>query len=70
LSEPKLSDHWEGPTGFIHQIVDDAYLKDHPAPEECEFFVCGPPMMSRAVLGMLDGLGVEPESIHFDDFGG
>ena len=70
LSEPKLSDHWEGSTGFIHQIALDTYLKDHPAPEDCEYFVCGPPMMTRAVLGMLDGLGVEPESIHFDDFGG
>ncbi len=70
LSEPKPSDHWEGSTGFIHQIALDAYLKDHSAPEECEYFVCGPPMMTRAVLGMLDGLGVEPESIHFDDFGG
>jgi Na+-transporting NADH:ubiquinone oxidoreductase subunit F len=70
LSEPKPSDHWEGPTGFIHQTVYDAYLKDHPAPEECVYFVCGPPMMARAVLGMLDGLGVEPESIYFDDFGG
>lgn len=70
LSEPKLSDHWEGATGFIHQIVHGAYLKHHPAPEDCEYFVCGPPMMTRAVLRMLDGLGVEPESIHFDDFGG
>jgi Na+-transporting NADH:ubiquinone oxidoreductase subunit F len=70
LSEPKPSDHWDGPTGFIHQVVHDAYLKDHPAPEDCEYFVCGPPMMSRAVLNMLDSLGVEPESIHYDDFGG
>jgi len=70
LSEPKLSDHWEGPTGFVHQLVHRAYLMEHPAPEECEYFVCGPPMMARAVLAMLDGLGVEPESIYFDDFGG
>jgi Na+-transporting NADH:ubiquinone oxidoreductase subunit F len=70
LSEPKPSDHWEGPTGFIHQLVNRDYLMEHPAPEECEYFVCGPPMMARAVLGMLDGLGAEPESIYFDDFGG
>jgi Na+-transporting NADH:ubiquinone oxidoreductase subunit F len=70
LSEPKPSDHWEGPTGFIHQLVHRDYLMEHPAPEECEYFVCGPPMMARAVLGMLDGLGAEPESIYFDDFGG
>jgi Na+-transporting NADH:ubiquinone oxidoreductase subunit F len=70
LSEPKPSDHWEGPTGFVHQLVQSAYLMEHPAPEECEYFVCGPPMMARAVLAMLDGLGVEPESIYFDNFGG
>jgi Na+-transporting NADH:ubiquinone oxidoreductase subunit F len=70
LSEPKPSDHWEGPTGFIHQLVNRDYLMEHPAPEECEYFVCGPPMMARAVLGMLDDLGAEPESIYFDDFGG
>jgi Na+-transporting NADH:ubiquinone oxidoreductase subunit F len=70
LSEPKPSDHWEGSTGFIHQVVSHTHLKDHPAPEECEYFICGPPMMAHAVLGMLDGLGVEPEAIHFDDFGG
>jgi Na+-transporting NADH:ubiquinone oxidoreductase subunit F len=70
LSEPKPSDRWDGPTGFIHQVLHDAYLKDHPAPEDCEYFVCGPPMMTRAVLNMLDGLGVDPAAIHYDDFGG
>ena len=70
LSEPKPSDHWEGPTGFIHQIVYGNYLQDHPAPEDCEYFVCGPPMMARVVLDMLDGLGIDQESVHYDDFGG
>jgi len=70
LSDPQPEDNWEGYTGFIHQVVHDNYLKDHPAPEDCEFYMCGPPMMASAVMGMLDSLGVEPESIYFDDFGG
>ena len=69
LSEPRSSDHWEGARGFIHRLLYQAYLKDHPAPEDLEYFVCGPPMMVRAVLDMLDDLGVEDENIHFDDFG-
>ena len=69
LSEPRPDDKWEGPTGFIHQVVYDNYLKDHPAPEECEYYLCGPPVMISAVINMLDGLGVEPESIFYDDFG-
>jgi Na+-transporting NADH:ubiquinone oxidoreductase subunit F len=69
LSEPRPDDDWSGPTGFIHEVVYDRYLKQHPAPEECEYYLCGPPMMSQAVLNMLDSLGVEPESIFFDDFG-
>jgi Na+-transporting NADH:ubiquinone oxidoreductase subunit F len=69
LSEPLEEDDWEGYTGFIHQVLLDNYLKDHPAPEDCEYYLCGPPMMNDAVQKMLDDLGVEPENIAFDDFG-
>ncbi|MDH3624104.1 MAG: NADH:ubiquinone reductase (Na(+)-transporting) subunit F [Myxococcales bacterium] len=69
LSEPESGDHWSGPSGFIHQVVHDRYLKDHPAPEDCEYYICGPSLMMTAVLEMLDGLGVERENIMFDDFG-
>ena len=69
LSEPLPEDKWTGPTGFIHQVVYDTYLKNHQAPEDCEFYMCGPPMMNAAVLKMLDDLGVEPENILLDDFG-
>ena len=70
LSEPLPEDNWDGYTGFIHQILYDNYLKDHPAPEDCEYYLCGPPMMISAVTKMLDELGVEPDNILFDDFGG
>ncbi|MDO5554337.1 MAG: NADH:ubiquinone reductase (Na(+)-transporting) subunit F [Planctomycetia bacterium] len=70
LSDPLPEDNWTGPTGFIHQVLYDEYLKEHKAPEDCEYFMCGPPMMTGAVLTMLDNLGVERESIFFDDFGG
>ncbi|MBT3982084.1 MAG: NADH:ubiquinone reductase (Na(+)-transporting) subunit F [Bacteriovoracaceae bacterium] len=70
LSEPQPEDKWEGMTGFIHQVLFDNYLKDHPAPEDCEYYMCGPPMMNAAVTKMLEDLGVEPENIFFDDFGG
>jgi len=70
LSEPLEEDNWDGPTGFIHQVLHDNYLKDHPAPEDCEYYMCGPPLMNSAVLKMLDDLGVEPENILLDDFGG
>lgn len=70
LSEPLPEDNWTGPTGFIHKVLYDNYLKDHPAPEDCEYYICGPPMMLQAVLKMLDDLGVEPENIAYDDFGG
>ncbi len=70
LSEPLPEDKWTGYTGFIHQIIYDNYLKDHPAPEDCEFYMCGPPMMNTAVINMLNDLGVEPENILLDDFGG
>ncbi len=70
LSDPLPEDNWTGYTGFIHQVLYDHYLKDHPAPEDCEYYICGPPMMLQAVLKMLDDLGVESENIAFDDFGG
>lgn len=70
LSEPLPEDNWNGPTGFIHQVLYDMYLKDHPEPEEIEYYLCGPPMMNSAVFKMLDSLGVPPENIAFDDFGG
>jgi len=69
LSEPLAEDNWKGDTGFIHQVLYNNYLKDHQAPEDCEYYLCGPPMMNTAVFKMLDGLGVEPENIMFDDFG-
>jgi Na+-transporting NADH:ubiquinone oxidoreductase subunit F len=70
LSEPLPEDNWTGYTGFIHQVVIDNYLKDHPAPEDIEFYFCGPPMMNNCVMKMCDDFGVEPENISFDDFGG
>ena len=70
LSEPQPEDHWDGYTGFIHQVLYDHYLKDHPAPEDIEYYICGPPMMNQAVFKMLDDLGVEKENIAYDDFGG
>ncbi len=70
LSDPLPEDHWTGLTGFIHQVVYEHYLKDHQAPEDCEYYLCGPPLMVSAVLKMLNDLGVEPENIRLDDFGG
>ncbi len=70
LSDPLPEDNWEGLTGFIHQVLHDNYLKEHPAPEDCEYYICGPPLMLKACREMLDSLGVEPENILFDDFGG
>lgn len=70
LSDPLPEDNWDGLTGFIHQVLLDNYLKDHPAPEDCEYYMCGPPMMNSAVISMLLDLGVEPENIMLDDFGG
>lgn len=70
LSAPLPEDHWEGYTGFIHLVLYDNYLKNHPAPEDIDYYICGPPMMLDSVQEMLDNLGVEPENIHFDDFGG
>lgn len=84
LSEPLKEDHWDDPTspsrqplgakqgyvGFIHKVLLENYLKTHPAPEDCEYYLCGPPMMNTAVIKMLTDLGVEPENIALDDFGG
>lgn len=70
LSDPLPEDDWQGDTGFIHQVLYDNYLKNHLAPEDCEYYLCGPPMMSQAVIRMLIDLGVETENILFDDFGG
>ncbi len=70
LSDPQPEDNWEGLTGFIHNVLYDEYLKDHEAPEDCEYYMCGPPMMNAAVIGMLKDLGVEDENIMLDDFGG
>ena len=70
LSDPQPEDNWTGYTGFIHNVLYDQYLKDHPAPEDCEFYMCGPPMMNAAVIKMLKDLGVEDENILLDDFGG
>ena len=69
LSEPLTEDNWTGDTGFIHQVLLDKYLRNHPAPEDVEYYLCGPPMMLKACMDMLDNLGVEPENILFDDFG-
>ena len=69
LSEPLPEDNWTGPVGFIHQVVLDNYLKNHPEPEEIEYYLCGPPLMLSAVQKMLTDLGVPEENIAFDDFG-
>ena len=68
MSEPRPEDNWDGYVGFIHQVVYDHYLKDHPAPEDVEYYLCGPPLMLRSALGMLDDLGIEEEMIRFDEF--
>jgi len=70
LSDPLPEDNWTGYTGFIHNVLYENYLKNHPAPEDCEFYMCGPPMMNAAVIQMLLDLGVERENIMLDDFGG
>ncbi len=70
LSDPQQEDNWSGLTGFIHNVLYEEYLKDHPAPEDCEYYMCGPPMMNAAVIKMLKDLGVEEENIMLDDFGG
>lgn len=70
LSDPQAEDNWTGKTGFIHNVLFESYLKEHPAPEDCEYYMCGPPMMNASVVKMLKDLGVEDENILLDDFGG
>ena len=70
LSEPLPEDNWTGYVGFIHKVLDDEYLAEHPAPEDCEYYICGPPMMNTAVITMLENLGVTRDHIMLDDFGG
>jgi len=70
LSDAMEEDEWTGHTGFIHNVLFDEYLKDHPAPEDCEFYMCGPPMMNQSCINMLLDLGVDGEDIMLDDFGG
>jgi len=69
LSDALPEDNWDGLTGFIHQVTEDEYLSKHPAPEDCEFYLCGPPMMNSSCIKMLSDLGVEEENIMLDDFG-
>ncbi len=69
LSEPLPEDNWQGYVGFIHDVLYNHYLKDHPAPEDCEYYLCGPPMMNSSIIRMLTDLGVETENIMLDDFG-
>jgi len=70
LSEAQPEDNWNGLTGFIHNVVKTEYLLKHPSPEDIEYYLCGPPIMNTSVIKMLTDLGVEPESIALDDFGG
>ena len=70
LSDPQPEDNWDGYTGFIHNVLFENYLRDHEAPEDCEYYMCGPPVMNAAVINMLKELGVEDENILLDDFGG
>lgn len=70
LSDALPEDDWKGYTGFIHQVLLDEYLKNHPSPEDCEYYLCGPPIMNKCVIDMLIDLGVEREDIALDDFGG
>jgi Na+-transporting NADH:ubiquinone oxidoreductase subunit F len=70
LSEPESKDNWQGHTGFIHRVIIEEYLGAHATPEDCEYYLCGPPMMVKAVLAMLEEIGVDSDAIHYDDFGG
>jgi Na+-transporting NADH:ubiquinone oxidoreductase subunit F len=69
LSEPQPQDAWQGEVGFIHEILERQYLRNHASPERCEYYLCGPPLMIKAVLALLERYGVDRESIRFDDFG-
>ena len=70
LSDPLPEDHWNGYVGFIHQVVFENYLRDHPAPEDCEYYLCGPRALSIGVLQLLFDLGVDNRNIFFDNFAG
>lgn len=70
LSDPLPEDNWDGESGFIHNVLYEKYLKDHPAPEDINYYICGPPIMNASVISMLENLGVETDNIHCDDFGG
>jgi Na+-transporting NADH:ubiquinone oxidoreductase subunit F len=70
LSDPAPDDDWQGEVGFVHQVALRGALAEHPAPHDCEYYLCGPPLMIRAVLAMLDDLGVDRDRIFNDDFGG
>ena len=70
LSDALPEDDWKGYTGFIHNVLHEEYLKNHPAPEDCEYYLCGPPIMNKCVIDMLLDLGVERDDIMLDDFGG
>jgi Na+-transporting NADH:ubiquinone oxidoreductase subunit F len=70
LSEPRPEDDWDGPVGYVHRVLGEQYLQPHPHPEECEYYLCGPPLMIQATRQLLDEFGVPPAHVHFDDFGG
>lgn len=70
MSEPKSEDNWRGSTGFIADVLFDMFLKKHPNPEDCEYYLCGPPMMNTTVTNKLLSVGVDSENIMLDDFGG
>ena len=70
LSDPLPDDNWKGYTGFIHNVLFEEFLKNHPSPEDCEYYMCGPPIMNSSVINMLLANGVDPENIFLDDFGG
>jgi Na+-transporting NADH:ubiquinone oxidoreductase subunit F len=70
LSDAQPEDNWTGYTGFIHNVLYENYLKNHKAPEDCEFYMCGPPMMTKSTIDMLHSIGVEDENILLDNFGG
>ncbi len=69
LSDPLPSDNWTGHTGFIHQVLLEEYLNNHEDPTEVEYYLCGPPIMLKCMMEMLDSIGVDKEMIEFDDFG-
>ena len=70
LSRPESEDHWSGYVGYLHNFIYECHLKDHPAPEDCEYYLCGPRALSIGVLRLLYDLGVDQESIFYDNFAG